>query len=102
MESKKKTIAAQPERLQRVESLLRLYPDIEDAERGEILHYLRRGPILDRGLLTGMETVRPQLARFRADHRKALGLQPRDYAAIGLVIVLVVALCALLWDAGLP
>ena len=97
---RKNSIAADPERLHHVQGLLARYPEIDADERQEILHYLRKAPALDAGLLTGIDAIRPQLDRFRVDHRQQLGLQKRDYAVIAIVLLFVAILCGLLWDAG--
>ncbi|QAY76038.1 hypothetical protein [Sphingosinicella sp. BN140058] len=98
---RKHGLAADPERLHHVQDLLANYPQISAEERGEVLHYLRKAPALDAGLLTGIDAIRPQLDQFRADHRQQLGLQRRDYIVIAVVLLGVAMICALLWDAGI-
>ena len=99
--SKTHRVAANPARLRRIESLLALYPELSREEEAEVLHYLRKGPLLDLGLLTGMESVRDQLARFREHHRRELGLQPRDFLAPGVILLFVLVVGALAWNAGI-
>ena len=98
---RKNSIAADPDRLHHVQGLLARYPEIDADERHEILQYLRNAPALDVGLLTGIDAIRPQLDRFRLDHRQQLGLQKRDYVVVAIVLLFVAILCGLLWDAGI-
>lgn len=93
-------LAADGERLRHIEWLIGRYPDIAPAERSEILDYLRNGPSLDTGLLTGAEAIKPQLDRFRGDYADQLGLGRKHYAMIGVMLVMLAALVALLWNAG--
>ena len=60
-----------------------------------------RRPALDAALLTAAEEIKPQLAQFRADHRKQLELGPKQYLAALLIVAAILALCAMLWDSGL-
>lgn len=88
------------QRMGRIEALLRRYPGLTDDEMGEVLLFLRKGPALEVGLLTGNEELRPQLDRFRAENAKALSIGGKELAIIAILIVVVIALIALLWDAG--
>lgn len=90
-------LATDGERLRQIEQLLVRYPDIAAPERGEILHYLRKGPGLDTGLLTGIEEIKPKLDRFREDHRDQLGLGIREYAAVAVFLAVLAGLVILLW-----
>jgi len=87
-------------RLERVEDMLRRYPDLTDIERDEILAFLRSAPAIERGLLNGNEALSPQLDRFRADHARLFGIRRKELAIIAALIVVVVAAVLLLWDAG--
>ena len=98
--SKKHGVAANSARLRHIESLLARYPELSSEEEAEVLHYLRKGPLLDLGLLTGMESIRHALARFREDHRRELGLQPRDFLAPAAILLFVLIVGALAWNAG--
>lgn len=87
-------------RYRRVCELLTRYPNIEEEEKTEIASFLRRGPIIDIGRLTGADELAPQLASFRANERRRLGLQVRDYLIVGVALIIVAVLCLLMWDAG--
>lgn len=88
------------QRMGRIEALLRRYPGLTDDEMGELLLFFRKGPALEVGLLTGNEELRPQLDRFRAENARALSIGARELAIIAVLIVIVLAVVALLWDAG--
>lgn len=84
-----------------MQDLLSRYPQIADAEKQEILRYLKKGPPLDTALLTTVEWIKPQLARFREDHRRHFAIGAKHYAAVALILAGLVTLLALLWDSGL-
>jgi len=88
------------ERMERVESLLKRYPGLSDDELHEVLLFVRKGPALEVGLLSGKEEIRPQLDRFRADHKRALSIGAPEIAVIAILVALLLAAVALLWDAG--
>lgn len=88
-------------RLERIEGLLRRYPALTDGEIEDVLLFLRKGPALEIGLLTGNEALRPQLDRFRADHRGELSIGAREIVVIAVILALLVAATALLWDFGI-
>jgi len=87
-------------RLERIEALLQRYPGLTDGEIEDVLLFLRKGPALEIGLLTGNEALRPQLDRFRADHRGELSIGAREIAAIAAIVALLIVAVALLWDFG--
>ena len=83
----------------RVEELLRSYPAVTKDEVGEILHFLNDGPAPEVALLNANESLRPRLFQFRHDYMSPpLGF--RNYVIAAVIIVALVAICALLWDAG--
>jgi hypothetical protein len=84
-----------------MQDLLSRYPQISDAEKQEVVRYLKKGPALDTALLTTVERIRPQLARFREDHRRHFAISAKEYAVIALLLVALVTVLALLWDSGL-
>lgn len=84
----------------RVAVLLRDYPDVETDETAEITRFLRKGCILEIGLLTADEELSPKVVRFRAEHAGKLGLSARDYLLAALIVAALVVACVLLWDAG--
>jgi hypothetical protein len=89
------------ERMERVEQLLARYPGLTDPEIHEILLFLRKGKALEIGFLTSNEAIKPQLYRFRADHARDLTIGKRELAVVGLVMLILLAAVALLWNAGL-
>lgn len=93
--------AVDPARLEHMREILSRYPQVSDAEKEEILRYLKKGPALDTALLTTVEDIRPQLARFREDHRRHFDIGLKEYALVALLVVALVAVLALLWDSGL-
>jgi hypothetical protein len=84
----------------RIAALLRKYPDVEADETAEITRFLKKGPILEIGLLASDEELAPKVERFRAEHASKLGLSLKDYLLVALIIAALVAACVLLWDAG--
>ena len=94
------TRPAERDRIDRIEGLLRRYPALTDDELHEVLAFLRRGSVLEVGLLTGRDDIRSQLDRFRADHKRALSIGVRELAVIAIIVVALLAVAALLWDAG--
>src|SRR5262245_24635966 len=86
--------------VEEMESLLRRYPDLDQTEVEQVLHFLRKGPVLAIGLLTGRDNIKPQLDRFRADHLTSLSLRPKDIMVVILMMLAVIASCWLAWDAG--
>ena len=97
----KRSSAADPARLEHIRDLLSGYPDIGDAEKAEILNYLKKGPPLDTALLTTVEPIRPQLARFREDHRRHFAVGAKEYILLAALLAALAALFIFLWDAGL-
>ena len=87
-------------RIDRIEALLARYPGLTDPEIHEVLLFLRKGQVLEIGLLTSNETVKPQLDRFRADHARDLSIGKRELAVAGIVLLILLAAVALLWNAG--
>lgn len=96
----KRSPAVDPARLEHIRNLLSRYPKISDAETAEIVRYLKKGPPLDTALLSTVESIKLQLARFREDHRRHFALGVREYVITALVLAVLVAMAVLLWDAG--
>jgi len=97
----KRSPAADPARLEQMKDILLRYPDIAEAERQELLAYLKKGPPLDTALLSTVDELRPKLAWFRADHRRHFELGARQYAIVAIILAGLVALFVWLWDSGL-
>ena len=83
-----------------VAALLRAYPEIDPEEVAEVALFLKKGPILEVGLLSTDDDVRTALERFRADHASKLGLSFKDYLVAAVIVAAFVATCVLLWDVG--
>ena len=83
-----------------IEALLARYPNISSGEAGEIVHFLKNGAPLEVGMLTANDRVQFNLQRFRADRAADLSVSWREYAVAVLLVVVVIAAGALLWDAG--
>ena len=87
-------------RMARMEVLLRRYPGLTDDELAELLRFVRKGPALEIGLLSGHEELKPMLARLNDEHSRTLSISRRELAIIALLIVAVVVTVILLWDSG--
>lgn len=84
----------------RVKVLLHAYPNIDAAETAEIADFLRTGPVLEVGLLSSDEELRPKLLAFQAEHEGRFALRAKDYLVVALISVALAVICFLLWDAG--
>lgn len=96
-ESSKRSVPVDPGRLAQVESLLKRYPDLVQNERQEILLFLRKGRLRDRGLLTANQSISDELEAFRNDHDRELSLSWGEFFVIALIIMLAVVAAASLW-----
>lgn len=85
---------------QHIEQLLEHYPAITVPEEQEIVRFLRKGPIIDVGMVTSNEALQAKLARFRADHKADFSMRGRDLVVFAVLLVAFVLACWLLWDAG--
>lgn len=85
---------------ERVEHLLGRYPEISIEETSEILRFLKKGPFLEVGLLTSNDGIKPKLEQFRADHAREFSMGPKSLMIAALLILLIVATVAFLWNAG--
>ena len=83
-----------------VGDLLRRYPGISAGEAAEIIRFIKKGPVMEVGLLTADEELRPQLQRFRSDHASEFSLGIKEYAIILLIVAGAIGLCFFLWDIG--
>lgn len=98
---KRSRVASDPELYERIKTIVARYPETTPAENSKILVFLRKGPMLDRALLSGVPELQPQLARFEADHRKELSLGPRHYLLVAFVFLALLLVGYLLWDIAL-
>lgn len=96
-ESSRRSVPVDPGRLAQVETLLKRYPDLVQNERQEIIQFLRKGRLRDRGLLTSNQSISGELEAFRNDHDKELSLGFGEFVAIALIIVLTGAAAVGLW-----
>ena len=85
---------------ERVEHLLGRYPDINLEESAEILRFLKKGPLLEVGLLSSDERLKPRLDRFRSDHARHFALGARGLVTAAVIIATIVIVSALLWNLG--
>lgn len=85
---------------QHIAHLLQRYPETSESEEAEILHFLKRGPPLQIGLLKSDEAVGPKFDRFRSDHEKEFTVGPRGLLVVTLIVAGIVAICMILWDVG--
>lgn len=93
-------IVAIPDRAD-IERLLNRYPEISAEEADEIILFLRKAPVLDRGLLASTDELRAKLVSFQEQHRKALGLDSRDWIVVAFILLAIILGCLLLWDSGI-
>lgn len=87
-------------RMARIEALLRRYPELTDDEIQELLLFVRKGPALELGLLSGNDELKPRLDRVRADHHGAFAIGMKEIAVIAALVAVIVLAIVLLWDAG--
>jgi hypothetical protein len=84
---------------QQTAELLDRYPDITQAERAEIVSFIRTGRHIDIGLLTANEKIRPKIDAFMADHKKEFGLSSREVVTLLAAVIAFLAFCWLVWEA---
>ena len=84
---------------ERASELLARYPRVSEKETGEILRFIRTGRLLDIGLLSNEDRLRPKLDSFMNDHKADLRANWREGAAVigGVLVLLVTAW--LIWAA---
>lgn len=82
--------------------LLRRYPSVSDDEVKLVLNFLRHGRHLDVGMVTGDESLAPQLDLFMADHGKELRVSLMEGSAAVAAIAGFLVVCWLIWEAVKP
>lgn len=87
-------------RMDRMEVLLRRYPDLSDDELAELLRFVRKGPALEIGLLGSREELKPVLARLDEEHGRTPSTSLPELTIIALMVIAAVAAVILLWDSG--
>jgi hypothetical protein len=99
--STRSRVASDPERYERIKAILIRYPHTTAAENADVLMFLRKGPMLDRALLSGVPEIQSQLASFEADHRKDLSITPMQYLFAATLAAAVLLGTYFLWDVAL-
>lgn len=87
---------------EQVAELLHRYPELSDAEIGQVVAFLRHGRHLDVGLLTSDTALKPKLDRFMADHVQHFRLRVGETSAVLAAITAFLALCWLAWEGLAP
>ena len=89
-------------RTERAAALLYAWPAISEAERSELLQFLKREPITEIGLLAGRAELKGRIEAFRAEHSHEFEIGWRTYLAVVAGFTLLLAgVVWLLWDSGL-
>ncbi len=85
----------------RAADLLRRYASLDPTETEELIRFLAAGPIVDRGMVKGDETLAPIVAQVVADHPAPFRVGIGRQIVITLAVTLpFLALCYLAWGAG--
>ena len=84
----------------RIEHLLGRYPDIAADETAEILRFLKKGPILEVGLLSSSDALKPKLDQFRTDHARHFTVGAKGLVIAAVIVVTIVLVSMLLWNVG--
>ncbi len=91
---------ADDEQRSHVERLLARYPEVTDAERAEIIRFLKKALALQVGLLASSEAVRTNLQRFKDDHPEHFSVDLKGMLVALMIVTLIVIAAVLAWDAG--
>ena len=92
-------LAIDAEQLTAVEQLLLKYPRVRPDEADSIARFLRKGPVLDIGLLSGNREAWAQAEAFRRDHPHKFGTTLREYAVLAIAALTVLLAGVALWHA---
>ena len=82
-------------RVDQMTTLLRRYPALDEAEKTALLHFLKKGPQVEIGLVSAREGMAARIGQFRHDHRADFRLKPHEIA--GFLALVLVPLLALVW-----
>ena len=82
-------------RMDRMETLLRRHPQINDAETEELIRFLTKGSQLEVGIVTGRDGLAPRLAAFRRLH--AARFRPSVTAQLLFAVGIAVPILLLAW-----
>lgn len=74
-------------RRQRIEALLRRYPQIRDSETEEIVRFLATGPHRDVGLVAGSEEFADKVRSLRKTNKKHFKLKPHEAILFFVAVV---------------
>ena len=85
-------------RREHITRLLERYPQVSDADRNEILRFMKEARHLEVGLLTANDNVRPQLDAFMDDHKQQFRLDVFDVVRAVALIAAILTVCWLLWE----
>ena len=83
------------DRVNRIAELLHLYPHVAEAEKSEILLFLRKAPQAEIDRIGRREGLAPRLMRFRRDHPEHFRLNPGQVA--GFVALALALLAVFAW-----
>jgi hypothetical protein len=83
-----------------ISGLVVRYPNISEAETAEIIRFLKKGPLLDTGMLSSNEHIKPKLRQFIDDHAKEFAIGIKGVMIVILVVLTVAFLGTALWDIG--
>ncbi|WP_308516095.1 hypothetical protein [Sphingomonas flavescens] len=92
-------LATDAERLTAIEQLLLKYPRVRPDEADSIARFLRKGPVLDIGLLSANREAWAQADAFRRDYPHKFATTPREYAAMALAALTLLLAGVALWHA---
>ena len=81
-------------KIDRLADLFRRYPHVGEAERAELLDFLKNGRQLDIGLASAREGVAARMVQFRKDHRRDFRLKPHQMLGFAALILTPLALLA--------
>lgn len=84
---------------QHVAALIDRYPRLSEDETKEVITFLRTGPHLDVGMLTGDEALKPKLEAFMAEHKQHFRLKWTESLAVTAGIFGVPTAAWALWEA---
>jgi hypothetical protein len=92
-------LAAGPAERERIAKLLSHYPEVNDGDTAQIISFLKKGPHLDVGMLTGDESLKPKLQAFMSEHKQHFRLKISEVIAVTSGIVGALLILWLVWEA---
>ncbi len=82
-------------RTERMTTLLRRYPQIEEEERLELLEFLTNGPQEEIVQVAHLQGIEPRFLQFRSDHPKEFRTGLRGW--LPMIIFILVAIVGIVW-----